>query len=99
MSETDPLCARVIIDEIDERFRSEVDDSEIIGDLKRATIRAITRKTPTHIKAGEINCQVDNCSASCRIFESSDGLFMTLSLNGEGEPVSEEQCFKISSGR
>jgi len=99
MSEVYPLCARAIVDEIDERFRSDIDDQEVLDDLRRATIRAIISRTPTNIKSGQIHCQVDGCSAVCTLFEFSDGLFKTLPLIGEDEPIVEEQCAKLSSDR
>jgi len=97
MAETEPMCARAIIDVVDGEYRSEVDDEPVLRALANSSIRALASRAIDG-KRQKVSCQVPGCAAECMLQECSNGLFLAEIQKGETEPIPDEDCAVLRSG-
>ena len=98
MGEQAPICLREIVDEVDGRYREDIEDRQLLKAMDGSNIRVLTKNMGA--KMGRLICQVEECDAECRSYEYRDGLFLLDPRAGvdiEQEPVTEYDCHKLQS--
>jgi len=101
MSESEPVCLRVITEGADSQIVDEIDEPEILEAIHKSYIAEGITRNKQQICL-QLGCEVIGCHATCfMVYDDASGE-MLFGNEAEGitiDPVTEEDCFLIQSQR